>query len=215
MHFLFLVVLPKVIVFCVGLLFFRKLSIPYRLLIFANLLSLCIEYAGYYIGHTMGKPNLWLFNIYMPVDVALDMWIASFFLRPQIKRWLPFILGAYVCYWGILVYQDTLYNFVFAALVADAFLQTILFMFILVDNTMNSASSISKNPLFWLCMSLMLYYAGNIPFISTLTIKANDLILQKVTYITINDILGLICASFTITSFVLCGRQNKLKQTYA
>lgn len=151
----------------------------------------------------------------MTVDVALDMWIASFFIRHQIKRWLPLLFGMYLCYWGILIYQNTLYNFAYAALVVNAFLQTTLFMFILVDNTMNSVSSISKNPLFWLCMSLMLYYAGNIPFISTLTIKANDLILQKVTYITINDILGLVCASFTITSFVLCGRQNKLKQTYA
>lgn len=187
---------------------------PYRLLLLANVLSLFVDCAGYYIGHTMVKPNLWLFNIYMPIDVALDMWIASFFLRLSIRKWLPIVFSAYLYYWGILIYQNTLFNFVFAALVANAFLQTILFMFIVVDKTMNAASSISKNPLFWLCMSLILYYAGNIPFISTLTIKANDLILPKLTYITINDILGLVCASFTIISLVLCGRENQLKQTY-
>ncbi len=214
MHFLFLVVLPKVIVCCVGLLFFRKLSMPYKVLLGANLLALCVEYAGYFIGHTMKQPNLWLFNFYMPVDVALDMWLASFFLRPRIKKWLPVVLWGYICYWGVLVNENTIYNFAFAGLVADAFLQTTLFMFILVDNTMNSASNISKNPLFWLCMSLILYYAGNIPFISTLTIKANDLILPKKTYVTINDVLGVVCALFTLTSFILCGKTSQLKHSY-
>ncbi len=171
------------------------------------------ESGGQFISHVLDRPNLWFFNLYLPVATGLEILLASYLLRPFIAKKMPYVFAAYMVLWGTVIWQHSIFDFAVTCLLATALLCTILFTVILIDNAMNSDKGIFKDPLFWLCVAEILYYACDIPEISTFTTAADEFIHKNkyMAIIGINEILNVISPLLTGVSLVLCGRQNKLQ----
>lgn len=198
-----------------GMLYYNRMPLPYRLLFWINVLGLFVESSGHFISHNLHQANLWLFNIYLLVDVAINIYLARFFVRPAVSKFIPLLIFIHVLVWMYVVHENSFVNFAYMSLVAASLIITILFLFILIDKVMHSDVGLTKDPLFWLCLSMILYYACDIPYMSTLAFDANDFI-HRNNYlhgIDINDILNAASPLLYVFSFVLCAHQRKPLKT--
>lgn len=211
MHFYLFVVIPKLLVIFTGMVLYKYLARPYRLALWMVVLALFAEGTGHFISQVLLKPNLWFFNIYMLVSTGLELLLAAYFLRPVLRRAVPWLFGAYLAFWSWTIIRYSIFNFAVGCLLLTALLCTVLFTIILVDNTMNSEKGVVKDPLFWLCISTVLYYACDIPAISTFTVMATALMHRSRYWETIdvNDILNVISPLLCGVSFLLCKMENK------
>lgn len=194
-----------------GLYYFRRLSKPFRLFFLINVVALFVETIGHFISYTLQKPNLWLFNIYLFVDPILYLSLAGFFVREYLKKYLYLMCLGNLVVWAYLIYRNSIFNFAYFSLVLTALIITFIYTFILIDNTMRSSKGVAKDPLFWLCLSIVSYYACDIPFMSTLALEASAFIKTAAHMHTfdVNDVLGVVSQVFECLTIVMAAKEMK------
>jgi hypothetical protein len=180
-------------------------------------LATATETSGHFISLLLHVPNLWLFNLYLLVSTGLEILLASYFLRPVIANKIWVVFAGYAILWCIVIWKNSIFNFAVTCLLVTALLCTLLFVVILIDRAMSSEKGVGADPLFWLCVATIIFYACDIPAISTFTVMADEFIHSHryLGKLDINDMLNVVSPLLYGVSLLLCGRQNKLKQTYA
>lgn len=209
---LLIAVCPKILALIVGGYYFRVLTPPYRLIFFVTLLAGLVEIAGVLIYKVFHVPNAWIFNIYMIIEFSVYCIAAMHFLPNGVRK---YIILAMLTGWSIWIYQivrHSIVEFSVFSLVSGSLIIDVLYISILVLNTMHSSSALSKNPLFWLSISVVLYYVCDIPYMTVLTDTMNNYMHKKINMpsLDINNILNCITHLLVAFSFLLIGKQKDI-----
>lgn len=206
---LFPVILPKIIALLIGCYYFRYLSEPYRIILYLIVAGILFETAGYFIGHYY-QVNLWLFNIYMLVEVFMYCYAAKYFLPRSVSKVLPWLVAGDVAVWIYQIVKYSIFQFALVTLITGALIISVIYIIILTLNTMHSSKGLVKNPLFWLCISIVLYYVCDIPYMTIFAEKLNNYMHKNVSMpmVDVNNILNTVSNLIVAFCFLLIGRQK-------
>jgi len=200
--------LGEIIAIITGLLFWKYLSRPFRLVLILTVLGFICEISGYVITKFFHKHNAWIFNIYMPLEPLL-LGIASIdFVRgPNYKKvvW-PFLLINFAI-WIFELYHDSIYIFASFSMICGCFLLVCLYISVLFKAIIFNNKILIKEPLFWLCLSIILYFGCDIPYMGVLRYWPRYK--SSVHLTNINQILNFIRYPLVAVSFILAARQKK------
>ncbi|MES2703439.1 MAG: hypothetical protein V4649_12420 [Bacteroidota bacterium] len=191
-----------------GLYYFRQLPKPYKIVLYLLIIAIGCEIYGYYIGAIQKQSNAWLFNFYMPVEVwALGL--AAIDLVPKKKAQLLFyvLLFTNTIIWIVDMYNDV-YQFANFSMVCGSVLLTVLYMGVLVNNSLFTQKNIRKQPVFWLSISTILYFGCVVPYMGMHNYLSKEYYKVAVELAYINIILNFVRYPLVAISFILLGRQK-------
>lgn len=211
---LLVAVCPKIVALAIGVYYFRYLSVPYRIVFCIILLGGITETGGYLYNVFLHISNAWIFNIYMISELGLYCAAAWYFFPANIRKLVPVIFIADFSVWVYQITRHSVFEFSIISLITGALLISILYFVVLVFNILHSEQGLSKNPLFWLSVSILLYYVCGIPAMSTITEHIDAYVHKQVNIpmININNLLNATCHFLTGYSFYLLGKQKQLPQ---
>jgi hypothetical protein len=193
----------------VGAIYFRSLPQPYRLVFFLTVLAAITEVCGHYISHTLGKPNLWLFNFYIIVETWVLGLVAISFIRDKLLRQIFFaLLVIFSGVWLFFVIKNSIYAFANIPLVLGAIMMVVMYVTALVTNMLFTDKQIYKQPLFWLCLSVMLYFGCVVPVVALFNylVEKMPVLGRKLGMIII--VLTIVRYPLVAVSYLLLGREK-------
>ena len=208
----FYVIFGKIIAIIVGALYWRYLSRPYRIVLLLVVLALIFETIGYYLGHFKQQQNVWLFNLYMPLEPLL-LGVASLeFIK--MKKYKPIVYGLLLLnfiVWLLEILHNSIYNFASFSMICGCFLLTGLYIGVLLNNTIYGKRALVSEPSFWLCLSVILYFGCDIPYMGMFKYwGVHKLALIRLA--NINSLLDLIRYPLVAISFFILGYQQRLEE---
>lgn len=206
----FILFSSKILGIGVGTYYFKQLTLPYKALYFQVVIALLVEAAGAYIGLVLKEHNIWLFNIYLLFDAWL-IGIPAILLIHTLKlkkiAWLILTINLFV--WFANIYKSGLavpanWSFLFCCTSV-----VIIYFFLLFDSGIFNKNRLHTQPLFWMALSPILYFACMIPYKGfEKYLFANDMSIAR-TLFNINIGLGFFRYLFLAVSFYLLGRETK------
>ena len=133
----------------IGAYYYQYLSRAYRVVLLLALIALVSEVAGQYIRHNLHEHNVWLFNLYMPLEplflgvVSIDL-VGSRFYK---KLVYCFIILNFII-WGIELYRNSLDSFASFSMICGCFLLVGIYTYTLFFISMHNNSTLIKIPSF-------------------------------------------------------------------
>lgn len=160
-------------------------------------LALITEVTGIYYQNT------WIYNIYLLFDIWLISIIGVLILKQRLFTYI-IIIGSLFCtaLWLYNAEQKGLQNFAYWSFLSSCVLNSFTYIAILIQIS-DRSKSLVRQPIFWLSISVVIYYGCNIPCFSFLgylikfkpaiahSIYAINMILECIRYI-------LVSISFTL-----------------
>lgn len=133
------------------------------------LTAIIAESLGYYIVKAYHRPNLWLFNIYELTEFLIIAYVAGFWVQAKaMKRFIFYGVLIGVCMWiATLMQLGINYFLTWFVIFSRAFL-LLLYLWILFTNVIFGLKKLQSQPLFWMCFSLVIFYAITLPVFATL-----------------------------------------------
>lgn len=159
------IIITKVPAIVVGGYWFKRLSLPFRLIWLQVLLALCIESAGRYISINLHHYNTWLFNCYTLVgEVWLLAWVAYLFLRQRSLRLiiLPSMLVV-TAIWQYGVYTEGI-NLQYSPFMLASFVFNIIIYLVILFYHSLGKRLFMQNPVVWYSLSVIVFFAGALPY---------------------------------------------------
>jgi hypothetical protein len=212
-----LFVLGKLFAIVSGLYYWGKLPKSYKLAFWVTVMGLVCETIGYYIVKVLHQYNVWIFNIYIPLEFMLFCLAFSYeSTNAKFKKAIPFIMGAYAITWIALIYKNTMFVFSHYAMLCSCVILPALYLALLLENIFDNDESLTKTPIFWLCTAIIVCFAGNIPYMAMfeywimkyLTSSHVSLLLN------FNQLLDAIRYPLIGISFLLLGYQKQPKSPH-
>ena len=195
----------------IGAYYYQYLSRAYRVVLLLALIALVSEVAGQYIRHNLHEHNVWLFNLYMPLEplflgvVSIDL-VGSRFYK---KLVYCFIILNFII-WGIELYRNSLDSFASFSMICGCFLLVGIYTYTLFFISMHNNSTLIKIPSFWLCLSVILYFGCDIPYMGMFrywpTYKT-----AIIKFSNINQLLNFIRYPLVAICFIMAGNQKRLE----
>lgn len=167
---------------------------PLRILVVA---ALVVELAGYVMSRN-GVRNLWLYDLYLPLEFVLVLWV-SCVLWPMPKRGLLFGIGlgvyAAACAYDLFYLKGALGRISAVSFLTAAMLLVPLLFASLVRVANSPERSLLADPYVWVLLALMVYFAGLVPCIAffNLFLKRND-------YAAVNEVITVVQVLFVLRS---------------
>lgn len=210
MRFLFYVGVVQVIALIIGLYFSKRLNGLYLFFLLQLILAVVFEAYGFYINIVLGKYNLWLFNIYILLEISLLTLAYTVLSKNKITNIFTAIsLVMLVVFWFYSIYNngiDTLANIFY---ISGCILLVVLYFHLLFTQVIFNSHKILKNPLFWVCSSVLIYFGCFIPYKGIENrMLSNDIDLAKRLF-DINLALNIIRYSLVAVAFYLYGSHAK------
>jgi hypothetical protein len=194
-----------------GSIYFKSLSRPYKLVFYLTAIAAVVEGYGFYIYSVLKQPNIWLFNFYLIIEVWL-MGLAAIYLINNKKIRIIFyaLLAITTIVWLLNIYLTSIYRFANYAMICGCALLTIMYITVLLDNSIFSSKEILKQPVFWLAISSIIYFACDIPLMGLFNFLSVQMPTSTVMKLAlINSALDIIRYPIAGVSFILLGRQKK------
>lgn len=206
--YLVLVISEKIIALVVGVAFFRQLPIAYRLTMLQVLLGLVAEITGRYIVARYHEQNIWMFNFYW----IAELWVAGMagillLKNPALRKAFISLLVLPSFFWLYFISVNGLAVMPSPALTAIDTSLVVIYATALFQNTVFEGRKLAAQPVFWLCLSVITFFACNIPLYSMFNYiyRTNPELLKKLFVIT--KTLNFIRYPMVAFSFYLYGRQ--------
>ncbi len=190
----------------IGVYFFKYLSRPYKLVLLLIAIALFCESYGYYISKYNHAHNAWLFNIYIIVEVWLLGISATYLINStKIKNIFLLLLATNSLIWIGIILQYSIYVFANVSMVVGCCFITVIYVIVLYTNSLFSDKAALKQPVFWLSVSTILYFACDIPYMGL-----HNYMIQYMPSVSkklgnINTILDIIRYPLVAISFILLG----------
>jgi hypothetical protein len=161
----------------------------------------------------MHQHNVWLFNMYMPVEVLMLGWASLSFIKTNIgKIWVMIFLGVNFSIWLFEIIIHSIENFASLSMICGCFLLVAVYTSILFSDIIFNNKVLVKEPVFWLSLSTILYFACDIPYMGMFHYWT-PYKLTMISLYNINQILNFIRYPLVAVSFLLAAKQNKQSQT--
>jgi hypothetical protein len=160
---LFLILFGKILAILIGLVYLRRLSTAWRLILLHVIVAIATETAGRYIGVVLHQFNLWLFNIYWFVELWL-LSIPGLMLQHnyRMKRLAPGLLigNSILWIWGF--YKGQMCDNLIVQQCINGIILVAIYFVLLVE-TMMHTTRVLRSPEFWLSVSTILFFAISTP----------------------------------------------------
>lgn len=205
--------LEKVVVIIIGIVLWKKLNSVYlKIFFFQNVLALIAELTGFYISFQEDNNNLWVFHI----NAIIELWLLtlaalSLTKNSLIRKVSVFLLVSGSLLWCYEIYERGIRNWLsWFTLFHYSFL-FVFYIYILITRTLFEKTSITKNPIFWVSLSVLLYYCGALPyfgFFNYMYYKFPD-VMAKLSKI--NLVLDLVRYPLVGLAFIISSKQIEYK----
>ena len=211
MQFFLFLVLPKIVAILFGLIYIRKLTIPYYLLFAQAVLGLICEGYGYYLGDILHQNNVWIFYFYVIVECWL-IGIAGYLLLDNklLRKIFVLLLGICSAIWlydlivnGIKIMSNRF-------LVSYGIVIVLLYISALFQRAF-TGGKLLKNPVLWNAIAFILYYGCTIPYFGLWNYLISNSITLADKLFNILLILNFIRYLLNALSIYLYGIQHKAK----
>lgn len=211
MPFLVYFLIGKITALSIGIYYFKSLPRAYRLVLYFIGITILFESLGYYIAVYLNMHNSWLFNIYILTDVWM-MGLAAINLvaKRNLKLFFWILVLASTILWVVYIIINSIYIFANLVVVIDLTVLTIIYTAVLLTNSIFSSKQVLSQPIFWLSISVILFCACDIPYISLLNYLNEKAPTMARQLDKINSILDIVRYPLAAISFILLGRQNKI-----
>ncbi len=155
---------------CEGLAVISMLSVKrpsdkaLRLLGLQCVIAFMVEITGV-IMRQNHYPNVWLFNIYLPIDFILLLGAAHFsFQNGNLTIYLKTTLVLLCIIWISEIVVKSLNIFAVITFLFEALSITIAFLAVLYATALTHLGPFTKQPLFWISIGLITFYGCNVPY---------------------------------------------------
>lgn len=199
----------KCVAIIIGFYYRKTLPYQYRLLVWQVIIALIAEVLGKYLNLIHHSNNSWVFNIYMLAEVILIGWAGSFFIdNKSTQSLIKTSVCGFILLWIYYYYSlgiSNLFNWFF---VLSSLFSVGVYTYIILRRVLFSGN-IYSNPVFLICISIIIYFACVIPLFGTIKflIKDNAVIAEKL-YL-INAFANVLRYALVAIAFYLYGRQAK------
>ncbi len=199
----------KLFAIIIGIYYFRYLPRPYKWVLLTVALSAFADGYGRYIALQLHQHNSWMFNIYMIIDFGLNSIIAILLTKgSSAKRIFAALIVVYCIGWATEIMIDSIYILANFAIVLGSILLTVMYFFVLINNSIFSNKDILKQPVFWLSASTILFCAPGIPYWGLHNYLNNNALKLAAQLSYINVVLDALRHPLAAISFILLGRQK-------
>jgi hypothetical protein len=155
-----------VLAFCTGLIAYKRLKNFYRLLFFQVLTYLMLDCISIpFIPH-----NSWVINILIPSETALLFAAAYTYFGTTKSKYILLLLYTLflVIYLCDILFFTGINNFAYHASITEGVLATGIFITVLYFQLDQGMNLIDSWPVTLICLGMVVYFAGSIPYLSTL-----------------------------------------------
>jgi hypothetical protein len=203
-------IIVKVAAIVVGIVYWKWLPLPYRIIMAQVFVGILAETAGKIMNLLHYPSNQWVFNIYMLLETLLLSSAAYFFMNEDsMRRLAKYLLFFFIGFWPLCLYLYTFFQFFSAYYVSYSFFLILLYTYVLTNYALFTKKKLLGNPLFIICISVIMMFAGTIPYFGTLKhVVENDVDVALLFFYVIITI-NLIRYSLVTIAFYLCGSQAK------
>lgn len=208
--FFFTIFSAKILGIIIGAYHFKQLSFPFRILYFQVCIALVIEIIGAYIALVLREHNIWLFNTYLLFETGLVLTPAILLLNnPKLKKAAWALLATSPLAWIVNVYHTGIHSIANWHFLTYCIIAIITYLFLLFDSGIFNGKKLRQQPVFWIALSALVYFACMIPYKGFETyLFANDMKMAR-TLFNINAGLGFLRYLFLAISFYILGNEAK------
>ena len=206
------VLIGEIFAIIIGVVYWRYLSRPYRMVLALAMLGLICEVTGFSINRFLHVGNAWLFNLYMPFEPAL-LSVASmhFINEKKYKKVVGFFILLNFFIWLSSILLHSIYVFANFAMICGCFLLVVVYIFVLFKNVLFESKVVVKDPLFWLCLSTILYFGCDIPYMGMYHYWMPFKL--RIHLSNINQVLNFFRYPLVAVSFLLTAQERKNEKT--
>jgi hypothetical protein len=191
-----------------GTIYFRRLSIWYKLIYFQMILAAVCETYGSYLARQY-KHNAWVFNAYYLPELVLIALAGSGLAFKKINKIVLVFLLLGLAVWGLNLHYKGIMITANWAVLYNSLLIVILFIVVLYNASFNNQSTLIRHPDLWLSIGIILYFALNLPLFGMLNYLVNENMKLAEQLFLISDVTGVIRYLLIGVGFYLLGRQAK------
>ncbi len=159
-----LLALPgKIFALGVGIYYWARLPLLYRLIFLQVAMAFITESVGGYLGF-QHKHNLWIFNLYNLSDLVLTGWCGRLLLnRYKYSYVVTYFLAFLIVWWVIEIYDFGIHHFASMFFTLSCIVLVCVYVVVLFSNSMFT-KKIFREPAFWLSVSVILYFGCCLPY---------------------------------------------------
>lgn len=188
----------------------KKLSLPYRLTVLLVAFAVITELTGRIISHYFHQNNVWLYNLYNPVEMWVLGFICILFVNTKVgKKTIQASLFMLSLFWCITVGYNGIFAFNNWFVVLKSLFHIVCFIVILFDNSVFNKKKIYTQPLFLLSTGMILYYATTIPLFGLMNYLVKNDSKMALKLFHINHAATAIRYALVAVAFYLYARQAK------
>lgn len=158
-------VVDKVLILSIAIYYARYLSTAYWLIVLQVAIAIfCDSYGKYLVYHN--QYNTWLYNYYMLAELWLTGSAAVYFIKKKIlKQGVLFALLLVNMIWIIEVFHYGIIRFATNTFMSLCVVLIIIYTGVLFNRSIFTNKSIIKQPVFWLALSVILYFGCDLPYL--------------------------------------------------
>lgn len=159
----------------IGIYVYRYMNLMQRIILFQAVSYMLIYLFSLIVTIIQSNSKVplndqWVYNLFMPIETVFLTWAGSVYFtirRQKILIWIGFaaffsIYLTEVIIKGINVFSNHGY-------IAESILMLIIYLFILYSCFLEEYSHWKYSPNVWICLGIILYFGGSIPYLSLLS----------------------------------------------
>jgi len=192
-----------------GFLKFRDASLPWRILIIFSAYTLLSECISEVLSRN-GYNTLWLINIFILLQDYVLIIVGTFFLNKNRRKLFFFALFICTCLWFYQLYDVGIMMLFQHSMLLSCVVLLLLYFNVLFRFMINSQLPMSRNPGFWFCIAVIIFYGCSGPIFSAFIylnfVKKDGEYSELYTLINVLSAIEFILITI---SFYLLDRRNK------
>ncbi len=213
MYYLLWALPGKIFAIIIGFIYLRKLPLAYRLILLQVVLAISAELYGRQLAK-YSVHNAWVFNIYNLSDLILTGTVAGLLLGKVKYASIAYYLVAIMCiFWSIEVYVYGIHHLASLFFTGSCIVLALLYIWLLYSKLLFT-KKILKEPVFWLSISVILYFGCCLPYFGLYNyLIAHEYVIAK-KLMNINRVLNFLRYPLIGVCFIIAAKKyDRITQT--
>lgn len=161
------ITVSKIFAIAIGAIYIRALSTAHRLLLLQVVLAVITELTAWYLAAAYKANNMWVFNIYVIIEFWLLLMAGRGFIASRsVKTGIVYSIILISFIWTVEVFFQGFKKWPTKTVTIGCILIMIVYFKALFDQVLFSKMPPYKLSIFWLSLSLILFYGCVLPFMA-------------------------------------------------
>ncbi len=148
--------------FCAGLITLRILNKGFRIVWLQVFIAFAVEITAYCL-RKYGWYNVWMYNLYLPLDCGLLLLAAYYFHKARRVIYLSGF-AIFLTVWVYFLLKNDINYFQQVSYAIDSLLLLGFYLYVLYCKVIGYRGSVTTLPFFWLSLGILLFYGCNAPY---------------------------------------------------